>query len=115
MAVKELNTKEQHYADTREEAEKVVEEAKGDIYLTSFKISEKHNKYGTYFLVDLAFSYDTPREIMENGPSKKEEPEEQHEGVEYSVGTDGTVSVNHDEEEDFDGSQIGNDDEEDEQ
>lgn len=96
MAVKELNTKEQHYADTREEAEEVVADAKEDIYLTSFKISEKHNKYGTYFLVDLAFSYDTPREIMENSGSKKEveEPEEQREGVEYSVNTDGTVSLN---------------------
>lgn len=99
MAVKELNTKEQHYADTREEAEKVVEEAKDDIYLTSFKISEKHNKFGTYFLVDLAFNYDTPREIMENAPSKKEEPmEDQHEGVEYSVDSNGTVSVNNNEE-----------------
>lgn len=100
MALKELNTKEQHYADTREEAEKVVEEAKEDIYLTSFKISEKHNKYGTYFLVDLAFSYDTPREIMENAPSKKEDEDSdsQHEGVEYSVNTDGTVSLNDDQE-----------------
>lgn len=97
MAVKELNTKEQHYADTREEAEKIVEEAKEDVYLTSFKISEKHNKYGTYFLVDLAFSYDTPREIMENASSKKEEDESdiQHDGVEYIVNTtDGTVSLN---------------------
>ncbi|MEW4072069.1 hypothetical protein Q0O08_29015 [Bacillus thuringiensis] len=50
MAVKELNTKEQHYADTREEAEGIVTEAKDNAYLTSFKISEKHNKYGTYFL-----------------------------------------------------------------
>jgi hypothetical protein len=101
VAVKELNTKEQHYADTREEAEKVVEEAKEDIYLTSFKISEKHNKYGTYFLVDLAFSYDTPKEIMESAPTKKkEEPDVQHDGVEYSVGTDGTVSVENNEEDD---------------
>ncbi|PFL21680.1 organic solvent tolerance protein OstA [Bacillus cereus] len=95
MAVKELNSKEQHYADTREEAEEIVEEAKDDVYLTSFKISEKHNKYGTYFLVDLAFSYDTPREIMESAASKKEVEEvtEHHEGVEYSVNPDGTTEV----------------------
>lgn len=99
MAVKELNAKEQHYADTREEAEKIVEEAKEDMYLTSFKISEKHNKYGQYFLVDLAFSYDTPREIMENASSPKEEPPaEQHDGIEYSVNGDGTVSVKNEEE-----------------
>ena len=91
MAVKELNAKEQHYADTNDEAEKIVKEAKEDIYLTSWKISEKHNKYGTYFLVDLAFTYDTPREIMESKPS----PEEQstHEGLEYNANGDGTVSV----------------------
>ncbi|MDZ5475102.1 organic solvent tolerance protein OstA [Bacillus thuringiensis] len=101
MAVKELNTKEQHYADTREEAEGIVTEAKDNAYLTSFKISEKHNKYGTYFLVDLAFSYNTPREIMEDAetsPKGDEAPDEQHEGVEYSVNPDGTVSVNDDEE-----------------
>ncbi|MGG5805302.1 organic solvent tolerance protein OstA [Bacillus mycoides] len=95
MAVKELNSKEQHYADTREEAEEIVEEAKDDVYLTSFKISEKHNKYGTYFLVDLAFSYDTPREIMEGAAAKKEVEElaERHEGVEYNVNPDGTTEV----------------------
>lgn len=99
MAVKELNAKEQHYADTREEAEHIVEEAKEDAYLTSFKISEKHNKYGQYFLVELAFSYDTPREIMENAAPKKEEPPvEQHDGIEYSVNGDGTVSVKNEEE-----------------
>lgn len=94
MAVKELNTKEQHYADTRDEAEEIVKDAKGDVYLTSFKISEKHNKYGTYFLVDLAFSYDTPREIMENAsPVKVEDAEEQREGIEYNVDDSGSVSV----------------------
>ncbi|KXY80117.1 organic solvent tolerance protein OstA [Bacillus cereus group sp. MYBK12-2] len=95
MAVKELNSKEQHYADTREEAEEIVDEAKDDVYLTSFKISEKHNKYGTYFLVDLAFSYDTPREIMESAVARKEveEQSESHEGVKYSVNPDGTTEV----------------------
>ncbi|PGE42209.1 organic solvent tolerance protein OstA [Bacillus cereus] len=95
MTVKELNSKEKHYADTREEAEEIVEEAKEDVYLKSFQISEKHNKYGTYFLVDLAFSYDTPREIMESAAARKEVEEhgEPHEGVEYSVNPDGTTKV----------------------
>ncbi|HFK1721099.1 TPA: organic solvent tolerance protein OstA [Bacillus cereus] len=93
MAVKELNSKEKHYADTREEAEEIVEEAKEDVYLKSFQISEKHNKYGTYFLVDLAFSYDTPREIMESAAARKEEHGEHHEGVEYNVNSDGTTVV----------------------
>lgn len=101
MAIKELNAKEQHYADTREEAENIVEEAKDDIHLTSFKISEKHNKYGTYFLVDLAFSYDTPREIMESAPVKvKDVPEEPREGMEYEMYHDGTVTIKNDESED---------------
>ncbi|MCJ8008097.1 organic solvent tolerance protein OstA [Lederbergia wuyishanensis] len=100
MAVKELNAKEQHYADTRDEAEELVAEAKEDIYLTSFQISEKHNKYGTYFLVDLKFSYDTPKEIMENAPTKKEEPKSDHKGIEYSVNDDGTVNANVTEEDD---------------
>ena len=92
MAVKELNAKEQHYADTNKEAEEIVSEAKEDIYLTSWKISEKHNKYGTYFLVDLVFTYDTPREIMENAAnSPSEEPIEK--GLEYTANKDGTVEV----------------------
>lgn len=98
MAIKELNAKEQHYADTRDEAEELVTEAKEDIYLTSFQISEKHNKYGTYFLVDLKFSYDTPRDIMENAPTKNEEPKSDHEGIEYEVNPDGTVNATKNEE-----------------
>lgn len=93
MAVTELNLKEQHYADTREEAEKVVEQAKEDEYLTSFKISEKYNKFGIYYLIDLAFSYSTPKDVMQSKPSKDVEVEEKHDGVEYSVNEDGTVSV----------------------
>ncbi|MDR9794052.1 hypothetical protein Q8A72_13975 [Aeribacillus pallidus] len=64
MAKYELNTKEQHFATTRKEAESIVEEAKEDKHLTSWKISEKHNKYGQYFVVDLTFTYNTPKEIM---------------------------------------------------
>lgn len=62
---RELNTKEQHFATTRKEAETIVEEAKEDKHLTTWKIQEKHNKYGQYFVVDLTFTYNTPKDIME--------------------------------------------------
>ncbi|RHW37299.1 hypothetical protein D1B31_16160 [Neobacillus notoginsengisoli] len=65
MAKRDLNTKEQHYTDTLLEAESVVTEAKEDKHLTSWKITEKHNKYGQYFLVDLTFTFNTPKDIME--------------------------------------------------
>jgi hypothetical protein len=101
MAVKELNAKEQHYADTILEAEKVVSDAKEDMSLIAWKITEKHNKYGQYFLVDLTFSYETPKEIMENAASSKEsEPEDQHEGIEYSVDGEGNVAVSNEQEDD---------------
>ena len=92
MAKKQLNVKEQHYADTREEAEEIVEEAKEDIYLTSHGIAEKHNKYGQYFLVDLKFNYDTPKEIMESAPSKQENADSEK-GVEYSKDEEGNITV----------------------
>lgn len=98
MAVKELNAKEQHYADTNEEAEDIVKEAKEEISLTSWRITEKHNKYGTYFLVDLTFSYNTPKEIMESAQNNPpEEPKEK--GMEYEVNNDGTVELNKEDEE----------------
>lgn len=63
-----LNQKEQHYADTREEAEEIVTEAKNNDALVMNKISEKYNKYGQYFLVDLTYQYGTPKEVMEGKP-----------------------------------------------
>lgn len=62
---KHLNQKEQWYADTREEAEEIVTEAKENEALIMNKISEKYNKYGQYFLVDLTYQYGTPKEVME--------------------------------------------------
>ncbi|GAB0170519.1 organic solvent tolerance protein OstA [Lysinibacillus sp. CTST325] len=67
-----LNQKEQHYADTREEAEEIVLAAKENEALIMNKISEKYNKYGQYFLVDLTYQYGTPKEVMEG---KKPEDE----------------------------------------
>lgn len=63
-----LNQKEQHYADTREEAEEIVVAAKENEALIMNKISEKYNKYGQYFLVDLTYQYGTPKEVMEGKP-----------------------------------------------
>jgi len=65
MSKRDLNQKEQHYTDTLNEAEEIVKEAKEDMHLVSWKISEKYNKYGQYFLIDLTFVYNTPKDIME--------------------------------------------------
>jgi len=99
-----LNQKEQHYADTREEAEEIVIAAKENEALIMNKISEKYNKYGQYFLVDLTYQYGTPKEVMEGKP-KDDAPdgqmsiEEVHEGVPYTVNQDGSVTVENTDEE----------------
>ena len=95
-----LNQKEQHYADTREEAEEIVTAAKENDALIMNKISEKYNKYGQYFLVDLTYQYGTPKEVMEgkkpetdDAPDGQMSMEDVREGVEYAVEGDGTASV----------------------
>ncbi|MBT2615312.1 MULTISPECIES: organic solvent tolerance protein OstA [unclassified Bacillus (in: firmicutes)] len=101
MSKVQLNQKEQHYADTREQAEEIVSAAKENDNLQMHKITEKYNKYGQYFLIDLTYAYQTPKEVMEN-PQKDNAPEgqmstddleEQHEGVEYTIDKDGSASV----------------------
>lgn len=93
-----LNQKEQHYADTREEAEEIVADAKENDALIMNKISEKYNKYGQYFLVDLTFQFGTPKEVMEGKPNN-DAPDGQMSmgevdpGVEYTVNGDGTVDA----------------------
>ncbi|MEM5591908.1 hypothetical protein AAHH67_09555 [Niallia circulans] len=84
----QLNQKEQHYADTREEAEEIVTDAKENDSLIMNKISEKYNKYGQYFLVDLTYQHNTPKEVMESKPK-----DDAHEGIPYSVDGNGTVNV----------------------
>lgn len=98
--MKLLNQKEQHIAFTREDAEKVVVEAKENPALIMNKISEKHNaKSGQYFLVDLTYQYDTPKDALEGKKPKSDAPDGQlsiedvHEGVEVTVENDGSVSV----------------------
>ena len=92
-----LNQKEQHYADTREEAEEIVVAAKENEALIMNKISEKYNKYGQYFLVDLTYQYGTPKEVMEGKPNDAPDGQmsmdEVHEGVEVTVEGNGSVSV----------------------
>ncbi|SCY99249.1 MULTISPECIES: hypothetical protein [unclassified Lysinibacillus] len=93
-----LNQKEQHIAFTREGAEEIVLEAKENDALIMNKISEKHNKNGQYFLVDLTYQYDTPKDAMEGKP-KDDAPDGQmnmdevHEGVPYTVDQDGSVTM----------------------
>ncbi|WP_217580386.1 organic solvent tolerance protein OstA [Lysinibacillus sp. GbtcB16] len=93
-----LNQKEQHIAFTREGAEEIVLAAKENDALIMNKISEKHNKNGQYFLVDLTYQYDTPKDAMEGKP-KDDAPDGQmnidevHEGVPYTVDQDGSVTM----------------------
>lgn len=77
MAKEQLNQKEQHYADTRVEAEEIVLKAKENNALTMQKITEKYNKYGQYFLVDLTYSFETPKEIMADRPPQDDVAEGQ--------------------------------------
>jgi len=104
MTKKLLNQKEQHIAFTREGAEEIVLAAKENGALIMNKISEKHNKNGQYFLVDLTYQYDTPKDAMEGKP-KEDAPDGQmnmdevHEGVPYTVDSDGSVKVENTDEE----------------
>ena len=100
-----LNQKEQHYADTREEAEEIVIAAKENDALIMNKISEKYNKYGQYFLVDLTYQYGTPKDVMEGKPNNDAPDgqmniDEVDPGVEYTVNNDGTVDAKADENKD---------------
>lgn len=99
MAKVQLNQKEQHYADTREEADEIILNAKENENLQMHKITEKYNKYGQYFLIDLTYAYQTPKEVMESRPQKDDAPEGQmsiddHEGIEYTVNGSGNVELN---------------------
>ncbi len=100
-----LNRKEQHIAYKREETEEIVEKAKENAALTMFKINEKYNKHGQYFLVDLTYTFNTPKEVMESNPRENNAPDgqlnmdEMHEGVPYTVSSDGSVKVENNDEE----------------
>lgn len=72
-----LSVNEQHYADTAAEAEEIVTEAKQDDGLVMHRITGKHNKYGSYQLVDLKFSYHTPRDLMAEQEKQNEKVEDE--------------------------------------
>ena len=95
-----LVQKEQWIAYKREEAEDIVNTAKENDEMNMHKITEKFNKNGVYFLVDIQYHYGTPKEVMETTPPEKDKApdgqmsmDEVHEGVEYAVEGDGTVSL----------------------
>ncbi|MGF9978705.1 organic solvent tolerance protein OstA [Viridibacillus arvi] len=96
MSKVQLNQKEQHYADTREQAEEIVSTAKENEDLMMHKITEKFNKYGVYFLIDLQYTFSTPKEVMESRPKSDGAPDGQmslEEGMEYTVDPGGSVSI----------------------
>lgn len=67
--IKRLNTKEQYFASTQEEAEdllyKIIDETKPQ-ELAGYSIQQKSNKNGIYFVVTFNFKYNTPAGLMES-------------------------------------------------
>lgn len=65
---KQLNTKEQWFASSEEEANKIVDEAKNEFpdELVGHSINLKSNKAGEYYLVKLEIKFNTPAGIMES-------------------------------------------------
>lgn len=76
---KQLNVKEQWFADTEGEANAIVEEARNDDpdSLTGHGINLKSNKSGEYYLVKLEFKYNTPAGIMESELSNDDSDDEE--------------------------------------
>ena len=93
MTKEKLNQKEQYYAGSYQAAEEIVSEAKESSFLMKQQITEKNNKFGTYFLVDITYSYNVPKDIMESAAIKNEAERITHEGVEVVDNGDGTFEV----------------------
>lgn len=64
---KQLNTKEQWFANTEEEAQQIVDDAKSEFgeELIGHAIQLKSNRNGEYYQVKLDMKYNTPAGIME--------------------------------------------------
>ncbi|TLQ49300.1 hypothetical protein FEZ33_01320 [Ruoffia tabacinasalis] len=64
---KQLNTKEQWFANTEEEANQIVEDARDEFgeEVIGHAIDLKSNKNGEYYLVKLNMKYNTAAGIME--------------------------------------------------
>ncbi|MGF3073209.1 hypothetical protein ACQV2T_06655 [Facklamia sp. P13069] len=71
---RQLNTKEQWFADSEEEANAIVEDAKEEFGedLIGHSIQLKSNKNGEYYLVKIDMKYNTPAGIMETEMNKEE-------------------------------------------
>ncbi|MBO0450775.1 hypothetical protein [Candidatus Enterococcus murrayae] len=89
---RQLNTKEEWFANTEEEANKIVEEAKEEFpdELIGHSIALKSNKAGEYYLVKLDVKYNTPAGIMESELSKdQQEDSEEWEDEKQETEEDG--------------------------
>lgn len=75
---KQLNTREQWFANTEDEANQIVEDAKEEFGedVVGQSIELKSNKNGEYYLVKLTMKYNTPAGIMESQQEELEENEE---------------------------------------
>lgn len=75
---KQLNTKEQWFANTEEEANKIVDEAKEEFpdEMIGHSIQQKSNKAGEYFLIKLDMKFNTPAGIMESELSNESDGDE---------------------------------------
>lgn len=93
MTKEKLNQKEQYYAGSYQAAEEIVTSAKESSFLMKQQITEKNNKFGTYFLVDITYRYNVPKDIMESAAIKNEAERITHEGVEVTQNKDGTFEV----------------------
>ncbi|MBO0467914.1 hypothetical protein JZO73_10265 [Enterococcus plantarum] len=84
---KQLNTKEQWFANTEEEANKIVDEAKEEFpdEMIGHSIQQKSNKAGEYFLVKLDMKFNTPAGIMESELSNESEEDDWDEGENEST------------------------------
>lgn len=72
---RQLNTKEQWFASTAEEAEQIVLDAKEEFEedLIGDAIELKSNKNGEYYLVKLNMKFNTPAGIMESELADEED------------------------------------------
>lgn len=78
---RQLNTKEQWFATTEEEANAIVQDAREEFGddVVGYGIDLKSNKSGEYYLVKLNMKFNTPAGIME---SELIDEEDENENIE---------------------------------
>ena len=81
---RQLNTKEQWFATTEEEANAIVQDAREEFGedLIGHAIELKSNKNGEYYLVNLNMKFNTPAGIMESELIAEEDENENIESEE---------------------------------